>query len=298
MSTPRSIVSGGTGYVGRFIVEELLAAGHEVAVMGRRPPPRGFFSGPVSFIPLTLEPDAVSAAPFAHADHFIHAAFDHVAGKYRGGEGDDPATFRRRNLGGTIALFEAAKAAGVKRAVFLSSRAVYGPRTPGGLLYEEDIARPDTLYGEIKLAAEKALEGLNGPGFKGVSLRVTGVYGPGGSERPHKWAGLFEDYLRGNDIRSRAGTEVHGRDVAAAARLVLEHEEPGGPVFNVADIVVDRHDILAVVQRCTGSPYALPQPSDKNTVNAMDTGKLRALGWRAGGEELLEKTILLLLENS
>jgi nucleoside-diphosphate-sugar epimerase len=295
MSAPCTFVSGGTGYVGRFIVEELLAAGHEVTVMGRRPPAEGFFSRPVQFRPLSLEPEGISPALLGTADFFVHGAFDHVPGKYRGGEGDDREGFRRRNLDGSVALFRAAKAAGVRRAVFLSSRAVYGPRTPGEWLDEMDEPRPDTLYGEVKLAAERALGALGGPGFHGVSLRITGVYGPAGPGRQHKWAGLFADYLAGRLLAPRVATEVHGQDVAAAVRLVLEAGFMPGPAFNVSDIILDGHDLLALVQRATGSTQALPERGDAQALNPMRTDRLRALGWRPGGMALLEETVAQLL---
>src|SRR5690606_27662555 len=109
-----TVVSGGTGYVGRFIVEGLLKAGHQVLVLGRMSPAEGFFSAPVAFAPLDLDSGKVDPDLFASASFFVHAAFDHVPGKYRGGEGDDPAAFRRRNLEGSVALFEEAKAAGVR----------------------------------------------------------------------------------------------------------------------------------------------------------------------------------------
>lgn len=298
MSVHNCVVSGGTGYVGRFIVEGLLSLGHDVTVMGRQAPPAGFFSKPVRFAPLTLEPNAVSARPFEGTDFFIHAAFDHVPGKYRGGEGDDPTTFRRRNLDGSIALFETAKAAGMRRAVFLSSRAAYGPQPPGTWLDEADEVRPDTLYGKVKLEAERALQELSDADFQGIGLRVTGVYGPAGPGRAHKWAGLFQDYLAGRGIPPRAGTEVHGRDVAAAVRLTLETERPQNGIFNVSDLLVDRCDILAIVKRITGSPHPLPDPSDKGAVNVMRMDRLRALGWRPGGLKVLEDTIAELLSQS
>lgn len=297
MTKPRTVVSGGSGYVGRFIVEALLAAGHEVAVMGRNPPREGFFSGPVDFSQLTLEPELISESSFEGADFFVHAAFDHVPGKYRGGEGNDPATFRRRNLDGSIALFKAAKTAGVRRVAFLSSRAVYGPRPPGEWLDERDDPRPDTLYGRVKLEAERALEALGDTGFHGISLRVTGVYGPAGAGRTHKWAELLAAYLAGRAIEPRAGTEVHGRDVAAAVRLLLSLDEVDGTVFNVSDLLVDRRDILAIIQRISGSPHALPVPADKHGINAMRSDRLRALGWRPGGKQLLDETVAELLSS-
>lgn len=284
-----ALVSGGIGFVGRFIVERLLAEGMPVRVTGRSRPPEGFFSQMIEFVPQTLDPESDFSASLRGVEHFVHAAFDHLPGKYRGGEGDDPEGFRRRNHHGTVAFFRAAKDAGVRRAVFLSSRAVYGTQPPGTVLAEKTPPHPDTLYGEVKLAAERDILAMTGQGFAPAVLRITGVYGPAGGGRPHKWAGLIEDYLVGRAVEPRAGTEVHGADVAASVVLMLS-APPGeiGGVFNVSDIVVDRRDILALVKAATGSPHPLPWPADISCLNVMATERLRGLGWRPGGHAALE----------
>jgi nucleoside-diphosphate-sugar epimerase len=287
------LVSGGTGFVGRFVVEALIAAGRDVRVMGRTLPPERFFSAPVAFVEGTLDPDRDQAAAFAGVRHFVHAAFDHQPGKYRGGEGGDPAGFRRRNLDGSVALFEAAQRAGVERCVFLSSRAVYGVQPPGAMLSEATEAHPDTLYGAVKFEAERALAGLSGERFSGVNLRVTGVYGPAAPGRDHKWTGLFRDYLAGRSIAPRRATEVHGDDVAAAVVLALDAAAVP-PVLNVSDLVVDRRDLLAIAREITNCLHPLP-PASAEPLNEMDTDRLRALGWRPGGVPLLERTIQALL---
>lgn len=284
------LVTGGTGFVGRFIVEALLRQGRSVRVMGRTP---GFFSAPVGFVQGSLDPDCAPSAAFDGVTRLVHAAFDHVPGRYRGGEGDDPAAFRRRNLDGSVALFEAAKRAGVGCAVFLSSRAVYGIQPSGADLFETTEPHTDTLYGEVKLAAEQALIAMSDDGFCGVSLRVTGVYGPDAAGRPHKWSGLFADYLSGRPVEPRRASEVHGDDVAAAVLAALDAPEPP-PVLNVSDILLDRHDLLAIVKSATGSPHPLP-PRSGEPVNAMDCDLLRSLGWRPGGMDLLERTVRALL---
>ncbi|MFC5585490.1 NAD-dependent epimerase/dehydratase family protein [Nitratireductor kimnyeongensis] len=297
MTTPHSIVSGGTGLVGRFIVEALLAAGHRVTVLGRNAPPEGFFSKPLTFAPMELEPTSISTALFEGAAFFVHAAFDHAPGKYRGGEADDADGFRRRNLEGSVAMFRAARAAGVARTVFLSTRAVYGLRDPGVMLDERDVCRPDTLYGEVKLAAEEALSQLSGENFAGVSLRVTGVYGPAGYGRSHKWESLFADYLAGREIAPRVASEVHGEDVGSAVRmmLTLPANKLAGGVFNVSDLVVDRHDLLALVAEETGCKNPLPRVADCRAINVMKTDLLCALGWSPAGRALLGQTVRELL---
>ncbi|TCU15675.1 NAD-dependent epimerase/dehydratase family protein [Rhizobium sullae] len=284
------LVSGGTGLVGRYIVEELLAAGYSVIIGGRRAPLPRLFSRPVEFAPLSLDPDKEHIDAFDDAYFFVHAAFSHLLGQYRGGEGDDPGGFSRLNLDGTVKLFDTARRAGTRRCIFISSRAVYQNAAPGTVLTEEMLPEPDTLYGEVKLAGERALAHLAGPGFAAASLRATGVYG---DLLPNKWSGLIDDYLSGRPAPVRAGTEVHGRDLGRAVRLMLETESAriSGEVFNVSDVVADTRDILSVVQRETGCPNPLPASADKAAVSQMSTEKLEALGWLLGGKALFEQTI-------
>lgn len=294
----RVLVTGGTGFVGRFVVEGFVAAGHEVVIAGRRPPTPGFFSAPVAFRPMTLDPAQIGPGLVAGIDHLVHAAFHHVPGRYRGGEGDAPADFVRFNLDGSVALFEAAKKAGVQRAVFLSSRAVYGTQPPGAVLTEETVPTPDTLYGEVKLQAETALAALAGPAFATASLRATGVYGPPGPGQAHKWSDLLADYLDGRPVAPRCGTEVHGDDLASAVRRVIEGGiGSGAEVFNVSDILVDRRDILAIVAQEMGRPPSLPAAADARDYNLMSTDKLRTRGWRPGGRPLFEGTVRRLIRD-
>ncbi len=288
----RVLVSGGTGYAGRFIVEHLLANGYKVTVGGRTAPESGFFSKDVPFVPLRLDPEADEIEAFDNIYYFVHAAFDHLPGQYRGGEGDDPEGFRRANLDGTVRLFETARDAGVRRCVFLSSRAAYGPQAPGTLLKEDMYGKPETLYGDVKVQAERSLLSLCGHGFVTASLRATGIYGPAGPGRRHKWADLFETYLSGGPVTARSGTEVHGDDLARAVRLMLEADavRVNGETFNVSDILTGNREILSILQRVTHCPYPLPQQDD-SPVNAMGCCKIGALGWTPGGEALLEQTI-------
>lgn len=289
----RVLVSGGAGQVGRFIVEDLVGQGYEVTVGSRTRPTDGLFSRPIAFAPLILDPDRDQARAFDTIDHFVHAAFDHLPGKYRGGEGTDPEGFRARNLDGTVRLFETARKSGVRRCVFLSSRAVYGAQPGGTLLTEETKPHPDTLYGTVKLVAEQALAAMARPDFVTSSLRITGVYGAALPGQPHKWQTLFADYLASRPIEPRLGTEVHGRDVARAVRMMLElpADRINGQAFNVSDLLVDRHDLLALLQAATDCPHPLPAALSDRDQWLMVTNRLQALGWTPGGAKLLRATM-------
>ena len=296
MTFPISVVSGGTGFVGRFIVNGLIEAGHHVRVIGRHAPHRGDFVGPVAFMTASLGDEIDWSPAFNGASNFIHAAFDHLPGQFRGGEGGDPEGFKVRNINGTEALFRAAKSAGVSRTIFLSTRAVYGTQPPGKVLDEDTRPHADTLYGEVKLAGERRLQALADETFTTTSLRVTGVYGPAAAGREDKWTPLIRDWLAGRTIEPRAGTEVHGRDVARAVELLLEAspEAVTGKVFNVSDLMVDRSDILAIAQEAaglSGMAHPLPPAADVSAFNVMSTTRLQALGWQPGGRRLLQETV-------
>jgi UDP-glucose 4-epimerase len=161
------------------------------------------------------------------------------------------------------------------RTVFVSSRAVYGDHRRGETLREEDEPAPDTLYGEVKLAGETTLAG------RGVALRPTGVYGG----NPHKWESHFAAYLRGDRIPPRVATEVHGADLAAAVLLMLDSAATGA--FNVSDILLDRHDLLARLQALTACPHPPPPRAEGPPPAVMATDRLRALGWQPGGNDRL-----------
>ncbi len=261
-------ITGASGLVGRFLVDWASAAGHEVQTLSR-----------VNGYSLADRPDLTGV------DFLIHSAFSHISGRYRGGEGNDPEGFKRANLDGSVALFDAAKSSDVKRVVFLSSRAVYGDYPAGTLLTEDLTPRPDTLYGEVKLRAEDALAKLTDANFIGQSIRATGVYGALGAD--NKWAKLFADFAAGITPPPRAGTEVHGIDLARAIDLL--DKAPSG-VYNVSDITIDTRDLLERVAALTGATTPLPERQAK-PVSAMSTERIERYGWTKGGWERLDQTL-------
>ncbi|WP_312524609.1 NAD(P)-dependent oxidoreductase [Paracoccus sp. (in: a-proteobacteria)] len=272
----RIAITGGRGLVGRWIVAAAQEAGHQIIrldrpdfELGQRPDLRG-------------------------CDALIHAAFQHEAGRYRGGEGGDPEGFRRANLDGSLALFRAARDSGVGRVLFLSSRAVHDGHSSASLLADDLPPRPTTLYGEVKAQAEAALSDMASQDFRTASLRPTGVFGPG---QPQKWAGLIRDFLAGQPVLPRVATEVHGADLAQAALLVLGDQAMGGS-YNVSDLVLDRHELLAGVAALMGSPHRPPMRADARDLSIADCARLAALGWRPQGLVLLHQDLAQIIAES
>lgn len=261
-------LTGATGIVGGFVAPALVAAGHDVD------PLPGFRLG--------------DAPDLSAADALIHLALAHAPGRYRGGEGNDAAGFRRANLDGTLRLFDAAVRAGVGRIVFLSSRAVHDGHPPG-LLADDLPPAPTTIYGQVKAEAEAALATLP---VIGTSLRATGVYGPG---RANKWAGLFADFRAATPVQPHVATEIHGDDLAAAILRLLTAENPPA-TLNAGDLILDRHDLLAQVAALTGCRHPLPPRADPAGLRVPECKGLLAMGWQPGGIGRLRHALPLLIE--
>lgn len=265
-------VTGASGLIGHHVACHLSAVGHEVLTLGRRPAPAGG---------VWQRWELGEAPGLRGVDALVHAAFSHVPGRYRGGEGDDPGGFTRRNLDGTLVLFDAALKARVGCVLFLSSRAVYGDYPPGTSLSEGLPLRPDTLYGRLKRDTEAA---LSASGLCGASLRPTGVYGPAPPGRRHKWHDLFEGFRQGQIPKPRVGTELHVDDLAAAVALLLSLPALlDGGAYNLSDIILDRRDLLTEYAALTGTETPLPARADPARLRPMSIDRMRALGWRPRG---------------
>ena len=84
------------------------------------------------------------------AQALVHCAFSHIPGRYRGGEGQDAREFWQTNLGATLNLLEACAAANLRRAVVLSTRAVFGDDHRPNVFSDQSAMTPTTHYGAMK----------------------------------------------------------------------------------------------------------------------------------------------------
>lgn len=292
-------VTGGTGYVGGFIVGRLLAEGHDVRLMLR---PGGTPARwDLERHEVALDPDSDYGGFLRGADALVHAAFRHEPGHYRRGEGDDLPGFLRANVDGSLALLDQARKIDVGRAVLLSSRAVYGKREAGLVLTEDMAVRPDTHYGAAKATLEAfASSHARQDGWPVCALRPTGVYGITEPVERSKWFGLVGDCLSGKPLPVHGGTEVHGYDVALSILRLLQapEGEMAGKAFNCSDLYVSSRDVAAAVADSTSRDIALPlEPDGRAGFNVMDCTGLKALGVTFGGPDRLRRTVAALAEH-
>ncbi|MEM7216990.1 MAG: NAD(P)-dependent oxidoreductase [Pseudomonadota bacterium] len=302
MTRPKSVaVTGASGYVGQFVCRGLAAAGYRVTGLSRRPHTQDRFG-----VSRWLRGDLANASSrSALLDQLldgqqalVHCALAHEPGRYRGGEGGDPSAFWERNLLPGLALLDRAAAHGVQRVLFMSSRAVFdGLPAQSTPLADDSPVRPTTHYGALKAAEEALIAAAPADGPVCTALRLTGVYGCIEPVEDSKWMALIRDALGGaTPPEARLASEVSGVDVASAVGILLAaaEGEVRGRVFNCADRLVSRREVLALVAQQTGRSLELPEVGVP-PARIMDCDGLRSLGWEPGGDKELTATVFALV---
>ena len=168
------LITGGSGFLGAWIVGALAEEGHEARIFDRsteRRILREIVGGRADHIEM-VQGDVTDAKAVAQAAQGCDAIV-HLAALLTPACKADPVVGAKVNVIGTINVFEAAKANGITRIAYASSAAVFGPG---------DGARPEpvTLYGAFKLACEGCARAYwFDEGIASIGMRPTVVYGPG-----------------------------------------------------------------------------------------------------------------------
>ena len=208
----KTLVTGATGFVGRAVVEALLAQGREVRVLARRPQHRALSGLPVEMV----RGDLTDPASLQRAVQGCSRLF-HVAADYRLWV-PDPATMYATNVEGTRALLQAALEAGVERVVYTSTVGTLGnpgDGTPG--TEETPVSLADMVghYKKSKFLAEQAALEYAG---QGLPLVVVNPSTPVGAwdVRPTPTGQMLVDFLRGKmpAFLDSGLNLIHVRDVA------------------------------------------------------------------------------------
>lgn len=292
----RIAVTGASGFVGRYIVTRLIDSNHICRCWYRPGSDRSGLStddSRLEWVLGELGSQQASAALVEGCDAVVHAALHRSGAGFRGAEGD-LATYVEQNLLGTIRLIEAARAAGAKRFVFISTCAVHEEILDDRALDEAHPLWPTSHYGAHKAAIEKFIHSYGlGQGYGVCALRPTGIYGPAHPIENSKWFNLVQQVARGEEVRvSGGGKEVHATDVAKATEILLNApaEKIIGQAFNCYDRYVSEYEVATLAKELSGSNAKIIG-QQKRPKHQIETGKLRALGMEFGGRSRLEDTI-------
>ena len=256
------LVTGASGFIGSFIVEEALNRGFEVWAAMRRSSSRQFLTDErIHFIELNLSSEEQLKEQLAgHAfDYVVHAAGVTKC--------LDKQDFFRINTEGTKNLVRALMALQMplRRFVYISSLSIMGAireQQPYTEILETDNPQPNTAYGKSKLEAERwlslqneQLEKGNEKLFPYVILRPTGVYGP--RERDYfmmaKSIKAHSDFAVG--YRQQDITFVYVSDVVQAVFLAIEKGETGRAYFLSDGEVYQSSTFSDLIRKELGNPW-------------------------------------------
>lgn len=305
----RVMVTGGAGYIGSVVSEELLKSGHEVVVFD------SLYKGHREMVP--------EGATFVHADlndgaklraalrenaieGVIHMAADSLVGE----SVIDPRKYYANNVRAGLSLLDAMLECGVRKLVFSSTAAVYGEPAKQPI-EESDPTAPTNPYGETKLSFERALHWYEGAyKLRYASLRYFNAAGAsekcGEMHDPETHlipivldvaAGKRESAtIFGDDYPTRDGTcvrdYIHVIDLARAHILALGILDERSAIYNlgcggdgytvqevidVAREVTGRDIATTIGARREGDPAVLVAASDKIR---------RELGWSPQYQDL------------
>jgi hypothetical protein len=232
------LVTGGTGFIGRYLVEALVAAGARVTVLTRPHGKSSRISRRRSDQIEHRDGDLTEPGSLAGVCDGVNTVF-HLAGYAHADDGSinlDESPHWRTTVEGTQALLDHACAAGVKRLVFVSTVKAMGE---GGdaCLDETSPTNPEDHYGKAKREAERqVLAAGQRCGVHTAVLRLPMVYGP------HHAGNLARMIAAIDRKRFPPLPEVHNRrsmvhvdDVVQALLLVTERQHTNGQTYLVTD---------------------------------------------------------------
>src|SRR2546426_11543357 len=300
------VVTGGGGFIGSHIVEELLRRNETVKVIDNFSTGKRENVEPFANRAEVIEADIAEAKNLAQflkgADYVIHqAAIPSVPKSIV-----DPVSSHNANVNGTLNLLVAARQADVKRVVYASSSSLYGD-SPTLPKHEGMMPNPLSPYGAQKLFGEMYCQVFTRAyGLETVSLRYFNVFGPR-QDATSQYSGVLALFIPpvlqgrrptiyGDGLQSRDFTYV--KNVADANLLACTVPGVAGQVFNVA--CGDRitvNSMLQQINKITGKDitpiYADPRAGDIKHSQADITRAKEHLGFQptVSFEEGLRNTI-------
>ena len=305
--TSKILVTGGAGFIGSNLAEELIRQGARVTIIDDLS--TGFrenldeIKGDFDFVEGDINDDAALSKAIEGAELVFHeAALPSVPRSV-----DDPAETHRVCLDGTFNLLIKSKASGVKRFVYAASSSAYGDQP---VLPKVETMRPDPLspYAVAKLAGEYYCRAFhNVYGLETISLRYFNVFGP--RQNPASmYSGVISRFIDsllkgkpaiiyGDGEQSRDFTYI--TNVVDANLKAAQTTKGLGETMNVANGVrITLNELLELLKKITGKPDAVadhqpPRSGDVKHSQADNSHAVECLNYSeiVGMEEGLRKTI-------
>ena len=253
----RVFVTGGAGFIGRYVVRELLKKGYEVTCLVRESTNTQGMPEGVDYVYGDLTKKETLEAVGQGIDYVLHlAAMGHVSAVSQ----EAYRAFVAVNEEGTRNLIEAfSNSRKLQKFVHFSSTAAMG-RIGDPILDETSTPNPQTPYQKSKYRSECVCrEAFRQAGFPAVIVRPCMVYGPGGTGEFHKFCrlmkkGIFPKVGRGQNLTPL----VHAADVAAGAVAAMEKGRPGETYLLASQSSIPMDEMRGYIMEALGAKAAYP----------------------------------------
>ncbi len=289
----RTLVTGGAGFIGSHLVEKLLSAGHEVAVLDDF---NDYYDPQIKRANLAAVADQIRVHAIdlrdarAVSELFRREKFDLIAHlAARAGVRPsiaNPQLYYDTNVSGTLHLLEAARRTGVERMIFASSSSVYGVSKVVPFSEELHLTQTISPYAATKIAGEFLCSTYSHLyQMRIVALRFFTVYGP--RQRPdlaiHQFTRRIyegqpiEQFGDGSTRRDYTYIDDIIQGVMAAAR----YEGPLFDIFNLGESeTIELRALIAAIEQAIGRKAIikqLPEQPGDVPLTCADISKARQL---------------------
>jgi UDP-glucose 4-epimerase len=285
----KALVTGGAGFIGSHIVDELIARGIETYVIDnlstgtldnleqhRSSSLLNFIAGDAREVEALMEDTSIDVVFHEAAIASVPKSVSH------------PMLVHDINVNLTLQLLNYCVKAGVKRFIFASSAAVYGVLESKAA--EDMVCRPNSPYGAGKLAVENYLHAYRRTyGLETVMLRYFNVYGR--RQRYSDYSGVITVFINkllrgerptifGDGLQVR--DFVHVEDIVQANMIAMESANAVGEMFNVASgRATSILDLVQIIKDLVGAAgiehqFAQPRPGDMK-LGLASIDKIRAV---------------------
>lgn len=256
----RILITGASGFIGRFLTEEALRRGYDVWAGVRSSSSRRHLQDErIRFIELRYD-DEEALTEQLHAVVTETGAWHYVVHNAGITKTLNASDFYKINAFYTHTLIEALEKSGCRpeKFILMSSLSSYGPVNEYSFrpIRLDDEQQPDSVYGKSKLEAELFLRAQTY--FPYVILRPTGVYGPGDEDYLVEMKSIKQGFDFKMGMKPQNITFIYVKDLAVAVFLALENASVRDCAYFVADgDVYTDSEFAAMVTRLLGKRFIL-----------------------------------------
>ncbi len=279
-------LTGASGFLGRYTAAALRRKGHRVRALDRSTAQRSQ-GEPIAdewHVGDQYDPQTQSEL-VEGADAVLQTAIDW------GALNQGPIANFERNVLGSLRLLEAAKQAGVRQFLFVSSLDVYHEILSDRSLDETHPTWPASIYGAYKAAVELHLKAYHATHAMNTSAwRPATMYGLNPKLQKSLWFDLVKTIREGGEVSTDAeGLLVHVEDVAEALALAVGDESVAGQFYNLVDCGLEWQEAAEITRALSESPAVIQERPSRRTQQPFKPAKAVAFFDQHGDGKALRR---------